>query len=48
MKIIKESKKLKEGILMAMQKFDESYDKENCIDSCRFLLMLKMKGINEY
>ena len=33
---------------MAMQKFDESYDKENCIDSCRFWLMLKMKGIDEY
>lgn len=33
---------------MAMQKFDESYDRENCIDSCRFWLMLKMKGIDDY
>lgn len=31
-----------------MQKFNESYDRENCIDSCRFWLMLKMKGFDDY
>lgn len=35
-------------MIMTMQKFDESYDKENCIDSCRFWMMLKMKGIDDY
>lgn len=33
---------------MAMQKFDESYDRENCIDSCRFWMMLKMKGVDDH
>ncbi len=33
---------------MSIQKFSEDYDKENCIDSCRFWLMLKMKGISDY
>jgi hypothetical protein len=33
---------------MAIQRFDESYDRENCIDSCRFWLMLKMKGNDEH
>ena len=33
---------------MAMQRFDESYDKENCVDSCRFWMMLKMKGDGDY
>lgn len=33
---------------MAMQRFDESYDRENCIDSCRFWMMLKMKGIDDH
>jgi len=33
---------------MAIQRFDESYDRENCIDSCRFWMMLKMKGIDDH
>lgn len=33
---------------MAIQRFDESYDRENCIDSCRFWMMLKMKGIGDH
>ena len=33
---------------MAIQRFDESYDRENCIGSCRFWMMLKMKGIDDH
>ncbi len=33
---------------MAIQRFDESYDRENCIDSCRFWMMLKMKGVDDH
>jgi len=33
---------------MAIQRFNESYDRQNTIDSCRFWLMLKMKGIDDH
>lgn len=32
---------------MSMQKFNESYGKESCIDSCRFWLVFKMKGFDD-
>lgn len=32
---------------MAIQRF-ETYDRKNCIDSCRFWMMLKMKGDGDF
>ena len=33
---------------MAMKRFSEDYDKQQCIDSCRFWMMVKMKLIGDY
>ena len=33
---------------MAIQRFSETYDRENCIGSCRFWMMLKMKGDGDF